>query len=66
MADRILRENEVTHLTGIDKRTIRRLELKGEFPRRRKITSRNVGWLASEIFRWIKKRVPVPTPQANI
>lgn len=55
-SDRLMRLDEVTATVGLDQSTIFRLEQKGRFPRRRKITTRAVGWLASEISEWIAKR----------
>ncbi len=57
--DRILRNKEVLHLTGISKATLYRLIAKGRFPLSRKLTGeegRAVGWLESEINTWISSR----------
>lgn len=56
--ERILREEELVQLTGLRPRTIRKLEHDGKFPSRRKITTKSVGWLASEVFRWMRDRPP--------
>lgn len=56
--ERILREEELVQLTGLRPRTIRKLEQDGQFPSRRKITTKSVGWLASEVFRWMRDRPP--------
>jgi prophage regulatory protein len=53
---RILRLEEVMNLTGLPRVTLWREEKLGRFPKRRLLTSRNVGWLCSEIFEWISTR----------
>lgn len=37
-------------------RTIYNLELRGEFPRRISLTSRNVAWVLGEVEEWIEAR----------
>lgn len=55
--DKILREPEVLDIISCSSPTLRRLEKKGLFPSRRKIGSRAVGWLQSEVMAWVSKRV---------
>ena len=52
----VLRVRQVEELVGLCERTLRRLEERGEFPRRRRIGPRAVGWLRREVERWIQKR----------
>jgi prophage regulatory protein len=47
---------EVCRNTGLSESTVRRLEKKGLFPKRRQITSRRVGFLKTEIEAWIQDR----------
>lgn len=54
--DRILREKMVIQLTGLSRSTIWREERKGNFPKRRQLSSRAVGWLESEILTWMETR----------
>jgi len=54
--DRIVRERECETITGLSRVTLWRLERAGEFPRRRKITSKCVGWLWSEVAEWLRSR----------
>jgi prophage regulatory protein len=61
MPDRIIRENEVFARTGRSRVSIWRAERLNEFPRRRKIGPRSIGWLESEIENWLATR-----PLANI
>lgn len=46
---RMLRLREVTNRTGLSGTTIWRLERKGLFPRRRRISPGRVGWLEQDI-----------------
>lgn len=50
----ILRENELNARHSMSKSTRRRLELAGNFPKRRKLSKhgRSVGWILSEIEAW--------------
>lgn len=60
MTDRILRQSEVLAITGLGRTTLWRLEKRGEFPARRRITGNIVGWLASEVEEWIRSRPVAP------
>ena len=53
---RILREREVKHLTGLSRVTRWRLEKRGEFPKKVKLTERCVGWPEAEIMEWLTAR----------
>jgi len=54
---RMLREREVRQVTGLSRVTRWRLERRGEFPRRVKLTERCVGWCEAEVMAWLKTRV---------
>lgn len=56
MSERLLRQDEVEHLTGLSRTTIWRRERKGEFPARRQIGGGIVAWLSSEVNEWITTR----------
>ncbi len=56
IADRIIREAECDHITGLSRSTRWRLERKGQFPKRRQLSPGCSGWLASEIAAWISAR----------
>jgi predicted DNA-binding transcriptional regulator AlpA len=56
----VLLEPEVCHRTRLSPSTIRRLELRGAFPRRRMLSPWRVGWLTDEINAWIQSRQAVP------
>jgi prophage regulatory protein len=51
-----LRIRQVTHVTGLSRMTIYRLELAGKFPRRRRLSGNSVAWLESDIEAWAKAR----------
>jgi len=56
--DKYLRRREVCSCTGLSYSTIRRLELQGDFPRRRRLGPRSVGWLRSEVETWLTDAAP--------
>ncbi len=53
---KILRKPEVLNRTGLSHVTIWRLEKKGDFPQRVKLGARAVGWIESDIEKWIETR----------
>ena len=53
---RLVRLGEVLERTGLSRTTIWRLERSLEFPRRRRLGLRAVGWLSSEIEEWVLGR----------
>ena len=53
---RILRLTQVVAVTGLKKATIYKLHKNGEFPRNVKLSSRAVGWIESDVQRWITER----------
>ena len=54
--DSVLRKPDVESITGLDRTTIDRLESRGEFPRRIKLSTRAIGWKASEVEQWLHSR----------
>jgi len=57
LEDRFVREKECARLTGLSRVTRWRMEHAGTFPRRRQLSTNTVGWLASEIETWMRKRI---------
>lgn len=55
---------EVIKRTGLSKATIHRKELRGEFPRRHKISANVVAWYESDLQRWL--RSPMPGEEAAL
>ena len=56
MSIKILRPIDVCEKLGISKATIYRLEKNNDFPKRKQLGLRAVGWLESDIDEWIQKR----------
>jgi predicted DNA-binding transcriptional regulator AlpA len=46
---RFLRTKQVMQATGLSRMTIYRLELRGNFPKRRQLSENSVAWLESDI-----------------
>lgn len=57
--ERVLRVDEVVERTGLSQPTIRRREIAGDFPSRRKLGPQAVGWLESEVNEWLQNRAKV-------
>ncbi|NEY29908.1 DNA-binding protein [Hafnia paralvei] len=55
-AERVIREAECRQLTGICRTTRYMMEKEGDFPARRKLGGRAVGWLLSEVTEWQQSR----------
>jgi prophage regulatory protein len=51
--NKIIREPELLKLVGLSRTTLWRRERAGDFPRRRQLSSRSVGWVLSEVLQWI-------------
>ena len=67
--DRIVRPAEAEKLSGYCDMHLRRLEDRGEFPRRFKLSSNSgeygaVGWKLSDIQAWIERRAASAEPTA--
>ena len=61
MTPKILNVKQLSEVTGLSSVTIWRKEKKGEFPNRRQLGSRRVGWLTREIDDWLEA-----TPNSEI
>jgi len=53
---KFLRIRQVMQLTGLSRMTIYRLELAGNFPKRRRLSQNSVAWLESDIVAWADSR----------
>ena len=51
--DRVIRLTEVQQITGISRASIWRLEKKGLFPSRRRLSGRAIGWSEKDVQRWL-------------
>ena len=56
-ADRFIRLAEVKERTGISRSAIYAAVKDGTFPKPVQLGSRSIGWLESEITKWIDQRV---------
>ena len=61
MSPKILNVKQTSKTTGLPPVTIWRKEKAGEFPIRRQLGSRRVGWLTREVDEWIEA-----TPESQI
>ena len=59
MAEKILRPQAVVKMVGLSRSTLWRMENEGLFPARRKISKAAIGWLESEVLKWMAERVKV-------
>lgn len=59
MQDKILRPKAVVQMVGLSRTTLWRLENAGQFPARRKISRAAIGWLESEVLKWMAEREKV-------
>ena len=57
MTDRIIRKKDAAKMLGVSFKVLDRLEAKGQFPKKIKISERAVGWLESEISNYIATRI---------
>jgi prophage regulatory protein len=62
MQDKILRPRTVVKMVGLSRSTLWRLENEGLFPARRKISRMAIGWLESEVLKWMADREKVKEP----
>ncbi len=53
---KFLRVGQVIQITGLSRMTIYRLELAGEFPKRRQLSKNSVAWLDTDIAQWAESR----------
>ncbi|EAA7110264.1 AlpA family phage regulatory protein [Salmonella enterica subsp. enterica serovar Sekondi] len=63
-SDRIIREAECRHLTGLCRTTRYVMEKKGTFPARCQLGGRSVGWRLSEVQGWIANQLTTHTSNA--
>ncbi|HBO3959684.1 TPA: AlpA family phage regulatory protein [Pseudomonas aeruginosa] len=49
ISDRFLRSVDVAKILGVHKKTVERMEKRGELPPKSKISHKTVGWRASRI-----------------
>lgn len=52
----LLKKDLLSKVNFLSFSTISRLEQKSEFPRRRKLSSKRVGWVLSEVEKWLERK----------
>ena len=60
---KLLRIAAVLERTGLGRRTLYSEISAGRFPRPIQLTARNVGWLETDVDRWIQERVQAARDQ---
>ncbi|MCZ6576511.1 MAG: helix-turn-helix transcriptional regulator [Acidiferrobacterales bacterium] len=53
---KVLRTPQVIQLTGLSRTTLWRLERRGQFPARLRLSENSVGWREDEILQWLDTR----------
>ena len=56
MPEQIVLDPECEAMTQLSRSSRWRLERAGQFPRRRQLSTRRVGWLRGEIEQWVRSR----------
>ncbi len=56
-----LRIRDVATTTGLSRTTLWRLERRGDFPHRIRLSPNSIGWIESEIEQWIESRPRKPS-----
>lgn len=58
--EKFLQVKKVMEITGLSRSSIYRREKKGDFPKRRRLSSdtggQRIAWLKSEIMEWVRNR----------
>ena len=57
---------QVMDMTGLSRTTIWRLEKDGEFPKRRQLGIRRIGWIESEVLDWMESRSQVGSCEGGV
>ena len=59
---RIIRPVELAEMLSVSEVTLWRMQQRGDLPPRRKISQGVVGWLESDLIKWLKERPTVNQP----
>ena len=63
---KFLTAKQVMNMTGLSRTSIWRLEKDGDFPERRQLGPRRIGWIESEVLEWMGKRSPVVSDEKGV
>jgi predicted DNA-binding transcriptional regulator AlpA len=59
----VVLRRDLKRIVGLSSSTVRRLESRGEFPRRRVISAGLIGWALHDIEQWLATRPQVNGPR---
>jgi prophage regulatory protein len=62
---RIIKREEVSHKTGLERSAIYQRVKLGTFPRQVQMGPKSVGWIEEEVEQWIAERVAVRDARKN-
>ncbi len=62
---KILRIRNVTEATGLSRTTLWRLERRGDFPHRIRLSPNSIGWIETEVEEWIESRPRKSSSESN-
>ena len=54
--DYVIKTQNIQSVVGLHPRTLKLLESRGEFPARVRLSTRQHGWMASSVYRWLEDR----------
>lgn len=54
--EEVIRFNALRQIVSLSRSTIWRMERAGTFPARRQLSGMSVGWLKSEVEKWVQSR----------
>jgi prophage regulatory protein len=57
---------QIMNMTGLSRTTIWRLERDTEFPKRRQLGLRRIGWVESEVLGWMESRTQVDSCESEV
>jgi prophage regulatory protein len=63
---KFLTVKQIMKMTGLSRTTIWRLERDEEFPKRRQLGLRRIGWIESEVLDWMESRAQVGSCEGGV
>jgi prophage regulatory protein len=63
--DRLIRIDEVLHISGMSRSALYASIQKGEFPAQVKLSKKSSAWVYSEVLDWIRARAAQWQPKGN-
>lgn len=65
MSAGIYRFEELKGIVGMSRKTVARLEKARTFPRHVQLAGRAIGWLKSDVAKWVGSRQRAPLPRSS-